>query len=313
MASLNTLSGSLFMGALSLAIAGCNGGDEIVDDSGSTDDSGTTETEICDNGLDDDGDALVDEGCADTYDEAVWVLTQFWFGYDAGTDTIRSYDVIDNTGAAFTQSPAAMVRVFTGDSSSVGDELCAYVLEQAGPITPDAAAPPLGDAAVALGFTFDHSVGTLTHNCDGILDPGVFGTDLDAAVENVVWGVGVTGNIDTFLAGQLQTAVDGGGGNYTVEWAPYLWGSRAFMDGTVFFGGSPVEVSFGRTLSVDGSFLAQWNDANANTIWEDTELGTYLITTDVIGATQPNGAYIVQSLFAFGPADQFLLVGADGS
>lgn len=269
MASLRTLEKGLFLAAL--ALVACTKEDDS-DTGGNDTDTGDT---------------------SPVYLEPFWFSIDAYFGYDSATNQIIAYNGTTSSGA-FTQNPAMVVTLIEEGASAqqAGDDICVIIAEQAGPLPAKTTFSAVDNSShpVLLGFELDWAQATITHDCDGLLDPAVWGEDL-AAIETVRWGAGITAPIDTLLAAQIKDQVEGESGDWAADWEPYLLGGRPFFSstGTIWSpNGDPKEFYFGFGNAIDGT---------THTLIMDGDSATPLLASDISDGTLPTGAYGLQTAY----------------
>lgn len=262
---------TLLLGAVALAAVGCKNGEG--DDTGDTQDTQDT------------------QDTSPTYLQPYWFQFAFFFGYhvDSGQsiDQFVTYQADDN-GTTAVQDPAAVLVMFEDDAGALGDEVCTVIVQQAGPITPGS----LNDSAVKKGFLFDWDTATIQHDCDGLVDPALWGEDISASLKTVDWGVGLTGLASADVKSDWLDLVDD-----DENWTDYMAGARPYLSTTGTFKNSSGEFYFARGTAMDTDTTPPtllFDDVNSNGFWEQDEEGIYLLATDV-AAGPVTGGYVVSS------------------
>jgi len=300
------LTAGLLLSGLVVAAAGCKNDDTDTDEVLSCTHEGTTyddgDTWVASNG----DNCECDAGTVDctpvtpTYMDPWWFQMAFWFAIDdeGASTAIDSYaideDLTDAT-AGDIQDVAVIVFMLEDDGSGgLGDEVCDILVTQPGPITPTALQGSSGtDGAVTVGFKFDWSSATIDHTCDGLLDPALWGEDLEASLATVDWGVGLTGAVNADVADSWEGLVD----DFADNWDGKMVGARPFLSTSGTFVSSGDEFYFARAAALDTStdpFTMRFDDQNSNSIWDETEPAQYLLAADALNGP-PTAAYFVTS------------------
>jgi hypothetical protein len=299
------LTAGLLLSGLVVAAAGCKNDDtDETDEDLTCTHEGTTyddgDTWFATNG----DDCECDAGTVDctppvtTYLDPWWFQMAFWFAIDQeATPTppmLDSYAVDENLSDATPgdiQDLAAIVFMLEDDGGGLGDEVCEIFISQPGPISPES----LDDGGVTVGFKFDWSLATLDHNCDGLLDPALWGSDLAVSLATVDWGVGLSAAVAGDVEDSWETLVD----DWADNWDGKMTGARPFLSGIGTLHNSGDEFYFSRATAVDTStdpYSVRFVDTDGDDIWDDDEAGQYLAAADVL-AGPPTAAYFVTSPF----------------
>lgn len=271
MASLRILEKGLFLAALTLVACNKEG-----DDSDTGSDSGDTDT-------------------SPSYLTPVFIAISGGFGYDktAGQIVDVSFpDIVSSQGSAtaFSVSPYMAVELYeepSGSQLTEEDLVCTITVEQAGPIATTTSLG--GDTSQAIAFVFDFTKATIEHDCDGLLDPALWGEDLSASIAGagVQWGLGVDATVEASISTWIEDQVKdqpNGATLWTEQWEGRLLGARPYFTTTGTLVSSGAELYWGNAQAIDATHKVMWDDAAGSSagVWEiDSEDPITVLAADV--------------------------------
>jgi len=270
--SLRTLEKGLFLAAL--ALVACKKDD---DDS----DTGLVDTDTGDNDP--------------VYLEPVFLAISGGFGFDEANNQIIDVqfpDIVSSQGSAtaFSVSPYMQVELYlepVGAQLTEDDLVCTITVEQAGPIAKSAS---LGDdATMPIAFVFDFGTATIEHDCDGLLDPAVWGEDISASIAGagVQWGMGVDATVDAEISTWIEDQVKGQTGGealWTEQWAGKILGARPYFTTTGTLISDGAELYWASGQAIDSNNKVLWDDTAGDSagVWEiETEAPTGILAADI--------------------------------
>lgn len=268
MAAKRILEKGLFLAAL--ALVACKGGEDSDTDTGGND-TGDTDT-------------------SPVYLEPMFLSITGGFGYDHTNGQIIAVNFPDiassqGSASAFTVQPYMAVDMYQepeGDTLTEDDFVCTIVLEQSGPF---AKATALGsDTTQPIMVKFNPATATIEHDCDGLLDPAVWGEDLAAslAASGVEWGLGVDASVNSTISTWIEDQVEAD--MWTEQFDGKLLGARPYFTTTGTITSSGAEISWAQAQAIDSNNRVLWDDtAGSSTgVWEvDTENATGILASSV--------------------------------
>jgi hypothetical protein len=183
----------------------------------------------------------------------------FDYGYAAGLGA-RDYSYYDSSTTLTAVNPYITFMLFDPNL----DVICEITISTTSN-RPDTTV--FGASTAAAGFIFDTSASTVTTDCDGLLDPSVWGSNIATTVRlgGMTYGVGLNGPLTSAdpLYTNMSVALPTLGVDWTTDFEPYLVGVGVYLSALNGFLAADLDndgvadtTHYARSWAVDSSFVA---------------------------------------------------------